>query len=300
MPNVVLRSSPSKERADEWALVLAAEGLSPAVRGGGGTFSLWLPESQVEPALAALAAYERENPPAPANMETETGAGTEAEATLPSRAGTLLALALLLFFFVTGPRQPGNVWFSVGSADAERILSGETWRTVTALTLHADLAHVAANAIMGAILVNAVCGTLGGGLGLAAVLLAGTGGNALNALFQAPPHSSVGASTAVFAALGLLCGPALARRRRRGARGGRLMAPIAAGIGVIAMLGVGGPRTDLWAHLFGFAVGAALGLPWALRTTGRPGRGVQLACGTLAAVVLLGAWALASLPGDTV
>ncbi len=285
--NVVLRTAGSRTRADEWALVLAAEGLSPSVRRERGVFAVRLPVSQVEAATEALATYERENPPVP---ERDV---TPAEQHRSSRAGTLVAAALLLFFLVSGPRDAGSPWFEAGSADAGRIVDGEFWRVVTALTLHSNIAHVAANAIMGAILVNAACAVLGNGLGLAAVLLAGAGGNWINAWMQPAVHSSVGASTAVFAALGLLCGPALSRLRTRGVRGGRLLAPLGAGLGVIAMLGVGGAQTDLWAHLFGFAVGVALGLPLAARAPRLRGLPIQLGCGALALATLLLSWSVA-------
>ena len=286
---VALRTTRSRARADEWVLVLAAEGLSPRIRAEGGAFVLLLREHQVAGALDALAAYEHENPPSPEREDIT------ARETRRSQWGTLAAASLVVFFFVTGPRSPGNPWFQVGSADAERILAGEPWRVATALTLHADLAHVVANAVMGALLVNAVCGTLGNGVGLAAVLLAGSGGNGINALLHATSHSSVGASTAVFAALGLLCGPALSRLRSHGARGRRLLAPLGAGLGVIAMLGVGGVRTDIWAHLFGFAVGFLLGLLLARIDPGLPGRPVQIGCGALALASVLGSWGLAFL-----
>ena len=193
---------------------------------------------------------------------------------------------------MTGHRALDNTWFQVGSAHAERILAGEPWRLATALTLHADLRHVAANAIMGALLVNAVCGTLGNGVGLAAVLLAGIGGNGINALVRPSFHSAVGASTAVFGALGLLCGPALSRRRRRGARGSRLLAPLGAGLGLIAMLGVGGERTDIWAHLLGFAVGVVLSLALAVIHPRRLGPPIQISYGALARACLSHATAL--------
>lgn len=286
---VVLRTSRSGERANEWALVLTAEGLTPSVRPQRGTFFLWLPASQVAGALDALAAYENENPPPP---EPEEATAPE---TRRSQWGTLSAASLVLFFFVTGPRFSGNPWFQAGSANAERILAGEPWRAATALTLHADLPHVAANAVMGALLVNAVCGALGNGVGLAAVLLAGVAGNWINALVHQSFHSSVGASTAVFAALGLLGGPALSRLRRGGARWRRLLPPLGAGLGVIAMLGVGGERTDIWAHLFGFVVGFLLGLPLARIDARRLGRPTQTACGALALTIVLGSWGLALL-----
>ena len=50
----------------------------------------------------------------------------------------LCFLELLAFFAVTGPRAAGADWFAAGASDAERVLHGEWWRTITALTLHAD------------------------------------------------------------------------------------------------------------------------------------------------------------------
>jgi len=282
-----VRSTRSREHADEWALVLSAVQLSPQVRRRDGAFAVLLPAAEVEAGLATLETYERETPFPPEREEPE-----EAE-TGRSQWGTLAAVSVVLFFFVTGPRSRGNPWFQVGSADAERILGGEPWRAATALTLHADLAHVAANALMAALLVNAVCRAFGNGVGLAAVLFAGIGGNCINALLRPAAHDAVGASTAVFAALGLLCGAALARRRRRGARGARWLAPVGAGLGVIAMLGVGGERTDIWAHLFGFAVGVVLGFPLARIDSGRLGHATQISCGALTLAVLLASWSLA-------
>jgi hypothetical protein len=122
---VAVRTTRSRARADEWVLVLSAEGLSPRVHPKGGAFVLVLPAHQVDGALDALAAYEDENPPA-----VERGDPAPRE-TRHSQWGTLVAASLLLFFFVTGPRSPSNSWFQVGSADAERILGGEPWRVAT-------------------------------------------------------------------------------------------------------------------------------------------------------------------------
>src|SRR5207249_906367 len=72
-------------------------------------------------------------------------------------------------------------WFQHGEADATRMMAGEWWRAVTALTLHADAPHLLGNALAGALLVTAVCQQLGPGVGLWLVLLAGAGGNALTA-----------------------------------------------------------------------------------------------------------------------
>lgn len=61
--DVVLCTTGSKARAEEWAPVLAAEGLSPRVRREPGAYAVRLPAGQLEAAATALAAYERENPP---------------------------------------------------------------------------------------------------------------------------------------------------------------------------------------------------------------------------------------------
>jgi membrane associated rhomboid family serine protease len=163
---------------------------------------------------------------------------------------------------------------------------------VTALTLHSDLAHVLGNSLFGALFFGAVFRSLGAGLGGLVVLLAGAGGNWAAALFYGSHHSSVGASTAVFGAIGLLGGLAWVRRRRRGQRGSRAWAPIAAGLALLAMIGMG-QRADLVAHLLGLAVGSALGLAVALSLPRRPGSAGQWLLGGISVALLVGCWELA-------
>ncbi|MBW2494146.1 MAG: rhomboid family intramembrane serine protease [Deltaproteobacteria bacterium] len=276
-----------RKHVDEWALVLTSDGLSPSVRREPEGFALSVPIDEAERAAEVIAAYERENRErlsrpereAPAKGDLVTGLGVSA--------------ALLLFFFFTGPRNPAVIWFERGSADAEKILLGEIWRSVTALCLHADLGHALANALFGALFVSAVCGALGAGVGCALILLAGAGGNLANALFQHAHHVSVGASTAVFGAVGILSGLAVAQRRRQQSTGRPWWVPVGAGLALLAMLGTTGERVDLWAHLFGLLAGGALGIPagfWLLRP---PRPLVQWAFGGVAFLTLLYCWGLA-------
>ncbi len=204
--NSSLRIAHERTLAEEWALVLEAEGLSPSVQRVRSGFVLRVPAEETERAAAALSAYERENP-----AEPQVGDKLVESAHLPAGLGT--AVSLLAFFYFTGPWNSAARWFERGSADAEQILSGELWRTVTALTLHADLVHVLANATSAALFLSAVCGALGPGLGYALVLLAGAGGNLLNALLHGSLHVSVGASTSIFGAVGVLGGLGVIRRR---------------------------------------------------------------------------------------
>jgi membrane associated rhomboid family serine protease len=266
--------------------VLAADGLSPSVQRGPEGFVLGVPADEGERAAGVLSAYERENRDPASRRDPEPVAAGNAF------AGLSVSAALLVFFFFTGPRNPAVIWFERGSADAERILLGELWRTVTALTLHADFVHALANALFGALFLGAVCGALGAGVGCALVLLSGAGGNLVNALFQGSHHVSVGASTAVFGAVGLLSGLAVARRRQR-AHGRGAWVPVAAGLAILAMLGTAGAHVDLWAHLFGLLAGGALGIPVGFALPRPPRSLVQWILGSAALTTVLGCWALA-------
>jgi membrane associated rhomboid family serine protease len=206
-------------------------------------------------------------------------------------AGLVMAGALVVAYLATGSRAEDGEAFRAGAADAARILAGEPWRAVTALTLHADLSHLVANVTAGAFLATAVCRTLGGGLGAILIVVAGAAGNLLNAVLRGPPHVSVGASTAVLGAVGLLSGLAFARVRRRTGRA-RAWLPLAAGLALLGMLG-SDPRSDLGAHLCGFAVGVGLGAFCGWLLVRVPGLGAQRALATGALVAVAASWWLA-------
>lgn len=277
-----MRGPCARRHADEWALVLLAEGLHPRLEAEGHGFALLVPQHEAETAQRALDDYEREEGEAPPSA---------LRADL--RAGGAVGLGLLLFFLAIGGARPAPAWIARGAADAARILDGELWRTVTALTLHADLRHVAANAAAGAFLLAATCGLLGRGVALALVLLAGAGGNALNALLHRSDHVSIGASTAVFGALGLLVGLAVRARHRRRIAGRRAWAPIGAGLALLAFAGTGGGRIDIWAHLWGLVCGSALALGVAFTPADELGRPWQRGLTSAAAGAVVGCWLLA-------
>jgi membrane associated rhomboid family serine protease len=281
----VIRSTPARALVDQWALVLSSQRIRSRIARAQDGWSLIVSSDDADRAAGVLGLWERENPkpgPKPPPLP-EWG---------PTRVGLGMAGLLVAFFVVTGPRRPGVSWFERGSATAELILEGEWWRTVTALTLHADLAHIAANAVTGALFATAVCRWVGPGVGGALILLSGILGNALNALARGEDHSSVGASTAIFGAVGLLGGLGLVRGMRLGLRRGQVWAPFAACLGILAMLGTG-ERTDVWAHLFGFGSGAFLGV-LAAPAVRRPPSGItQAALGVLALGVVIGCWMIA-------
>jgi hypothetical protein len=70
--------------------------------------------------------------------------------------------------------------------------------------------------------------------------------------------------------------------------------PLAGGVGVLAMLGAPGGRTDFGAHLFGLLAGMAIGVALAVRLKGRrPALRWQLLSGATAVALVAGAWGAA-------
>lgn len=285
--DIRLRVTADPRLAEEWELVLLAQGLSPNVRRSTDGIVLSVPEKEIDRARVALLAYENENPP---KLE-ERPVPIASMSSFAASAGA--GILILLFFIVTVLSNPTRSWFERGSADADKILSGEVWRTVTALTLHADIAHAASNAIALAVFLVAVSSVSGAGLGYALILLAGAGGNLANAFLHGPPHVSIGASTAVFGAVGVLAGLGVVTRRTNASNRRRAWLPIAAALALLGMLGTGGDRVDIWAHLFGLLVGGALGMLVALVAPRPPGFRIQWACGGAAVGILICCWTLA-------
>jgi len=275
-----LRAARERRAVEEWALVLSAAGIAHRVARGAGEWRLLVAARDADRSGAALDAYDAER--------RNAAAGEEAPEYGPTYAGLLVAVLLVGFYGVTGPADPGGTWARAGSASAELIVRGQGWRAVTALTLHANPAHLLGNAVACAVFVTAVARALGPGLGGWLVLAAGAGGNVLNAFLHGAHHSAVGASTAVFGAIGVLGGLQFGRKRRR--RGAWL--PVAGSLALLAMLG-SDREADIVAHLFGLLVGGMLGVAAALLVVRPPGRPAQwvLAFGALAAVA--GSWLVA-------
>jgi membrane associated rhomboid family serine protease len=96
------------------------------------------------------------------------------------------------------------------------------------------------------------------------VLLTGALGNLANAALQLPGHRSIGASTAVFGAIGLLSAFQFWSKFRRPGHRLKAWLPLAAGLALLGLLGASGERTDLMAHLFGLLAGLLLGSPYIL------------------------------------
>ena len=219
--------------------------------------AIWTFAEEAEAARWQLETFERENAPRP----------TVAVVARTGRAGwpaSLVYALVLLFFFGAERRELWSMdWLMAGAAQAGLIADGAWWRAVTALTLHVDHGHLLGNLLAGAVIGTVTAQLLGQGLAWLAILLAGTLGNLVAALLQAPDHTAIGASTAVFGALGIVSAYSRQRRWLERHLGLRRLAPLGAGVLLLAYLGFGGERTDVGAHVAGFAAGLGMGWPLA-------------------------------------
>jgi rhomboid protease GluP len=288
----------SDRQLRESALVLSAVGIPHSlVHGVGGGFLL-VRDADYDRARSNLDTYEEENRNFPPRIERER----PRYGGLPIVALAFVALAVFALF--TGPvAAPHGDFFERGASVASKIAS-EPFRAVTALTLHADGAHVASNLVSGAIFGRALERRAGPGSALFGVVVAGTLGNVANALFyqsEGLAHASIGASTGVFAIVGLLASIQLVAFTRRSFNpsGKRAMvdyfAPVVGGFALLGALGAS-PNTDVLAHAFGFLAGLVLGVPMALwiKRLRKPNVAMELGLGTLALGVVAAAWTAAA------
>jgi rhomboid protease GluP len=200
---------------------------------------------------------------------------------------------LLLFAILSRQGVLGQDWLVAGRLDAGRVVAGEWWRAVTALTLHADLSHLASNIVFGSFFGLYVGRYLGSGLGWAAILAGGASGNIVNAWIQTETHLAIGASTSVFAALGILSAFTWRRGFRRRTPWRVRIAPVTAAIFLLAFTGTGtgtgSDNVDVMAHLTGFGAGFGVGL-WLAASQLPQGPRAQQIAASIAAGIIFVAW----------
>ncbi|MBT8486281.1 MAG: rhomboid family intramembrane serine protease [Phycisphaerales bacterium] len=286
---IIVFRSPLAAECRERSLVLKAMNIEHAVRSHADEWALIVPEHRVPVAVRQLDHYARESRNWPAGRPTS----------LPhhplSPTGVVIGLAVLLAVAAAeGKVLFGRDWFEAGRVDTALVRQGEWWRAVTALTLHVDVGHLLGNLLLGGIFGLVAGRLLGNGLAWFGIVVAGVAGNAVSAVVQPPPHSAVGASTAVFAALGLIAAYVWRRRVELPLRWAARWAPIVVAAVLLAWTGSGNGRTDVVAHLTGFLAGIALGVAYgAIVPALKLGPRSQWVLGVGAVAIVAAAWSIA-------
>lgn len=247
---VSLYGPSSRRQCTEYALVLKAVGIPCRILPADGGYHLMVHARDAGHSQEQLQLYLDENRERPTHFESRFRVYDGLA------CACLFGITILLVEILQRDHAFSLDWWQAGMSQAGAIREGEWWRVLTALGLHANNVHLLSNLAFGLIFAFLAGELLGWGLAWSGLLLAGALGNAINAFVQAPDHASVGASTAVFAALGILAAYTWKRRRTRINR----WVPLAAGVALLAFLGMAGERTDIFAHVAGFASGAVFGV----------------------------------------
>ena len=205
-------------------------------------------------------------------------------------SAVVYVIALLILNILQRDQLFSIDWLEAGVSHAAAVRDGEWWRVFTALGLHSDTAHLFSNLLFGAVFVFLAGELLGWGFALTGIVLGGALGNLINAWIQNPAHHSIGASTSVFATVGLLAAYTWSLKTRRLKR----WVPLGAGIAVLAFMGMGGERTDIFAHVTGLGAGALFGFAFgAMDARAFLSERCKRLLGVGAAACFVLAWALA-------
>lgn len=302
-------------REQNWALVLQAKAIpyryidEPPFR------SLFVPPVAARAAVHEIISFEGEKPlpPLPRPRHDKNS----------HRYWYVILLLIIwhwmrLYATASFPSLPQNpeAWAAAAGLDAYKVATlHEWWRSITALTMHADAAHLMSNAFLGLVFGVFLCAHTGLGLGAMLILLGGALGNIATAYVKPASSLSIGFSTAVFATIGLLAGIAAAKtarhvleykeknRKKTALRSGvfKSLPPLAAALGLLAMFGGSdAPNVDYLAHVMGLLSGTVLGLgtgycaPGLLELEGRRNLVLQWCCFTVSIAFVVGCWLCAS------
>ncbi|MGA1238054.1 MAG: rhomboid family intramembrane serine protease [Limisphaerales bacterium] len=275
----------SQRRGKEWALALLSQGIESELLLSPQGWILLLNPALIPRAREIIRLYQKENRHWHRYFQaTPDNHGFHPAALL----WTLLVAALYTITSFT-PESITNA----GLCSTGGLLAGEYQRLFTAISLHANLAHLLGNLIFGTLLLGYAMARFGGGWTLLSTFLSGAAANILSAWIHGPNHHGLGASGMVMAALGLLAIslPPPSAHPNTWQRW-LLRGILAAGL-LFVLIGLD-PSTDVIAHSVGFLAGILSGLilrvlPHQVLHSNRPNHYAAI----LALTLLLATWALA-------
>ena len=298
-----LARSGAKQEILDLSLVLASQGVKHWMEFDGREWSLSVEERDQSVAGTLIDTYRAEN------LGFQDAPPERNELDLLISPLVFLAVPVAAYFLVE--LSPWADWMhNRGSADAARILAGEWWRCFTAATLHADDGHFLSNLVSGYFILNLLNHRLGIGTLMLLSTLGAAAANLVVALASDPRHNSIGYSSVVFCALGLLAAVEtlnlIKRARDHASRPDagpgqdasfwtlrfRRLSPLISAFFVAVLVGLG-ENADVKVHFYGFGIGAVLGFATRFLPAGwrRPPAQAML---SLAAYGLYGAaWMLA-------
>jgi len=278
----------SKRACNERALVLHSLSIPYQMVSDESRAMLLVPAALLEKAKYELWQYQQEN-----NASTQPQRSPLPVAQNGVPGVIIYVLVVCLVAWLAGMSAFSSDWLAAGRVDGVLIRDGQWWRAITALTLHSGLRHLLGNLAFGVFFGLLAGRLLGSGVTWLAVVLCGGAANILNTLLLESTHRSVGASTAVFATLGLIAGFVWRSKLMAQDRWAYRLGPVIGGMALLAYSGTGDANTDIGAHLTGFVCGFGGGMLLSRVSHRIASFRLQQATGAAAVLVVLYAWILA-------
>lgn len=269
--------------ADIYCLVLSAKRIAFRRIGDATGWSILVKSQQLPYAKQQIEAYLKENPQHKYHSHENGGSSQQ------NFSMFWIAMILIAIHWAAGIGLRKQILINNFGSLSEKILKGELYRCVTALTLHSDASHLISN-LAGLLLFGTfLCLSFGTGAAWMLILLGGSSGNLLNAIFHQTDHLSIGASTSVFSILGSLSAEALSRRIKIPGQKMKAFMPLGGAFALLAFLGAN-PETDVLAHLFGLLSGFLLASIWIRAFPERLNDDAQRILAAVSIIALLIAW----------
>ncbi len=273
----------SEADANTCLLVLASAGISCQTTGQSDNWTVSVLPEDSERAMEEIERYFQEN--------REVPEGEDVWSRTPYKIHTGIGAALSLLASHVFMIHHGGIPFFAETygASASFILKGDIYRIVTALMIHSNSVHLAGNMASLALFFTVVCAVQGFGVGSFCMLASGALGNYFTALLYRSAHLSIGASTAVFGAVGILIAHQTFSIFRIAKQRFRAWLPLGGGLCLLGLFSEG-EHTDILAHLFGMGSGVVVGCIFECLLKKPPGLPFQYLCFSLTLAVILLSW----------
>ena len=234
----------------DYSLVLLSQGIVHRfLRSEEGPFEIFVVPEVEARAREQLELYSKENPPKEENPPLPLSLSIQ-----PAWVLLVPVVCTLLDF--------GNFverMHYAGLSDASKILRGEWWRTITALTLHGDARHIASNLLSGYIVLNLMSYRIPLARMAPFLAVASAVANFFVALTVQSDYRALGFSTFVFATIGALAVIEFRLMPKETHGMLRRFAPLCGAASLAVFLGLG-ENADILGHAYGFIAGAVCGL----------------------------------------
>ena len=278
--NPLLHSLRQSE-VEEISLVLISQSIPFHVEESTDGFAIYVPSAYLDRARTHVGEYSDEA------VRAETSDDVDAYRFSHGIPLGIIAILISIHFWRTN--LPPYIDIEGTFSNTKSIIEyGQLYRLITSLFLHVDIRHLMGNCVALWLFGAPVCGRFGNGVGSFLMLYCGIFGNLFSVVLRDDSIHSMGASTAVFAGLGLLVGIRISGKHGNGKTVNAWLA-LGAGLALLGFLGTG-ERSDLFAHLGGFIFGLTAGCIHHFIFSNAPSALVQRICGFLSITTVFTAW----------